>query len=222
MLSALVITGTIAGRAGMRELAGRMFRWRVNPVWHLLAWLSPVALFAIAAVIARLIWGVWPDLGKFGQTEEYPQLPILVYWAANLLFYGWGEETGWRGFALPRLQKQHNAFTATFILSIFWAIWHLPLFWSIDGFMKMGAGGAIGWYFSILLGAVLLAWMYNRTQGSILIVAVFHATIDIVFSSPISGEFATILGMLMTLWGITMLLLYRPARLTHGLQQVPE
>lgn len=128
MLAAIIVTGIIAGRAGIRELAGRMFRWRVGIAWHLIAWFSPVVLFAIAAVIVRVVWGAWPDLSRFGQTEEYPQLPLLIYWAANIFFYGWGEETGWRGFALPRLQKSHSAFAATFILSIFWALWHLPLF----------------------------------------------------------------------------------------------
>jgi uncharacterized protein len=222
MLAALIVTGLSAGKAGIHELLRRMFRWRVNLGWHLIAWFSPVVLFGMAAVIVRVVSGIWPDLSQFGRTEEYPQLPLLVYWAAGLFFYGWGEETGWRGFALPRLQKDHNALAATFILSLFWALWHLPLFWFIDGFMKMGTGGVLGWYFSILLGAILLTWLYNGTQGSIWIVAVFHTMVDIVFNIPISGNFAAILGMLMTLWGIAMLFLNRPARLSRSLKQVPE
>lgn len=220
LLAAMIVTALTSGRAGIQELAGRMFRWRVNSVWHLIAWFGPVALFAIAAIIVQVVSGTWPVLSRFGQTEEYPQLPLLVYWVAALVFYGWGEETGWRGFALPRLQNRHNALAATFILSLFWALWHLPLFWFIDGFMRMGMGGAMGWYFSIFLGAVLLTWLYNSTQGSILIVAVFHAMVNIVFDSPLSGDFAMILGMLMTLWGILVLLLYKPARLSRSLKHV--
>jgi membrane protease YdiL (CAAX protease family) len=222
LFAALIVTGITTGRTGILELAKRMFRWRVNLVWHLIAWFSPVVLFIIAAIIARIVWGTWPALSRFGQTAEYPQLALLVYWAAALFFYGWGEETGWRGFALPKLQKNHNALTSTFLLSIFWALWHLPVFWFVDGFMKMGIGGAIGWYFSILLGAVLFTWLYNSTTGSILIVAVFHATMNIVFDSPFSGDFATVLGMLMTVWGIAMLFFYRPTWQSGRLKPVLE
>ena len=75
-----------------------------------------------AAYAVRLVWDVWPDFRLFGRTEEYPQLPLLVWWAANIFFYGFGEEVGWRGFALPRLQKKYNALTATAFLSVFWTI----------------------------------------------------------------------------------------------------
>jgi uncharacterized protein len=211
MLAAIIVIGLISGGNGIREHIRQMFHWRVRMTWHLLAWFGPVVLFVIAAVIVRITGGTWPELSQFGRTEEYPELPLVVYWMANMLFYGWGEETGWRGFALPRLQKNHNPLTATFILSVCWALWHLPLFWCAAGFMEMGLGGAIGWYFSLLLGAVLLTWIYNGSKGSILIVAIFHGVLNIVFSSPFSGNLATIMGMLMTLWGVIVLLAYKPA-----------
>ena len=222
MLAALIVTALSAGRAGLHELARRMFRWRVGLVWHLIAWFGLFALFLLASVILRIASGAWPDLSHFGQTKEYPQLPLLVYWAANLLFFGFGEETGWRGFALPRLQKHRSAFAATFLLSIARALWHLPLFWFVDDFMKMGLGGAFGWYFSILMGSVLLTWLYNSTRGSILIVAIFHTTVDIVFNSPASADLATVTGMLITLWGIAVLPVYRPAMLSRLGKQVLE
>src|SRR5512133_1378213 len=107
MLAALIVTAITAGKAGLRELAGRMSRWRVKLVWHLIAWFGPVVLFVIASTIIRVISGAWPDVSRFGQTKEYPQLPILVYWLANLFFFRFGEETGWRGFSLPRLQQRY-------------------------------------------------------------------------------------------------------------------
>lgn len=80
----------------------------------------------------------------------------------------------------------------------------------------MGLGRAMGWYFSILLGAVLFTWLYNSAQGSIWIAAVFHGTADIVFNSPSPGDFATVIGILMTLWGIVVLLVYGPATLSRS------
>ena len=220
--AAVLITGFIGGRTALQDLLRRMFQWRVRVTWHLIAWLSPLVVFAVACVIVRVTSGVWPDFSRFGQSEEYPRLPLLIYWVADILFLGWGEETGWRGFALPRLQKRYNALTATFILSIFWALWHLPLFWFIDGFMKMGFGGAIGWYFSILLSAVLFTWLYNSSQGSILIVAVFHGIADIVFDSPVSGNMAAMIGMLMTLLGVLVLVIYKPAALSRSGSRIVE
>ncbi len=222
MLAALIVTWMTTGKAGVGELWRRMVDWRVGLNWHAFAWFSPVVLFGVAAVIVRIIWGAWPDFSRFGQTEEFPQLPLLVYWAASILFYGWGEETGWRGFALPRLQKSRSALSATVILSLGWALWHLPLFWFVDGFMKMGLGGALGWYFSILLSSVLFTWLYNSTQGSILIVAVFHSTADIVFSTPSPGDLATVIGVLMTLLGIIVLLVFKPATLVRTGKHILE
>jgi membrane protease YdiL (CAAX protease family) len=220
LFAALLVTAITAGRTGIAELGQRMFRWWVSVGWHLIAWLAPVVLFGIAAVIVRFVRGGWPDLRLIGRTAEYPQLSLIVYWAAGLFFYGWGEETGWRGFALPQLQKNHNVLTATFLLSLLWAGWHLPLFWCVDGFMQMGIGGGIGWYFSILLGAVLMTWLYNGTQGSILIVAIFHTMVNVVFDSPFPGDFTAVLGMLMTLWGIAMLFVQKPARESAQLKPI--
>ena len=211
MMAAITVTGITTGYTGLHELTGRMFRWRVGISWHIVAWFSPVILYIVASVIIRIVWGMWPDFSRFGQTDEFPQLPLLAYWIANILFYGWGEETGWRGFALPRLQKGRSAWFATVILSIFWAIWHLPLF----GFaMSMNLGEAVGWYVSILLGAVIFTWLYNSARGSILIAAIFHGTADIVFTSPSPGDLATIIGVLMTLWGITIFFVCKPATLS--------
>ena len=86
----------------------------------------------------------------------------------------------------------------------------------------MGLSGAVAWYFSILLGAVLFTWLYNSTQGSILIAAVFHGTADIVFNSPSPGDLATVIGVLMTLWGIIVLLAYKPATLSRSGMHIIE
>ncbi len=92
-----------------------MFKWRVSIVWQVIAWLSPLLLFLAAVLVTG--WNHW-DLQSFGQSDEYPELPALVYWLASILFYGWGEETGWRGFALPYLQTRQSALQATYDLGV--------------------------------------------------------------------------------------------------------
>lgn len=162
-------------------------------------------MYPIGILIVRSIWGSWPEPSQFGQSQEFSELPILVYWMATILCYGWGEETGWRGFLLPMLQNRMSAFWATMLITPVWAVWHLPLFFFIDGYMSMGAGDALGWLFSILTGAVLMTWLFNSAKGSILIVAVFHGVLDVVFNSPSPGDLALVLGVLITLWGIAIL-----------------
>ena len=202
LVSAFVMTGLLSGRSGLRDLLGRAFRWRVASGWHLLAWFGPAALYAIAAVVVRLVWREWPQLSQFGHSEEFAQLAMPVYWVLSIVCYGFGEEVGWRGFALPRLQQKYSGLTSAVILSLFWAVWHLPVFWFSVGMSKMGPAEIVGWYFSLLTGSVLLTWMYNGARGSVLIVAVFHAMLDVAMTSPSPGSLSTVMGALLTIWGV--------------------
>lgn len=220
LLAALLVTGIIAGREGLRELATRVFKWRVGPHWYLFAWLAPVVIYLIGAIVVRLVWGEWPDFRLFGRTNEYPQLPLLIWWAANIFFYGFGEEVGWRGFALPRMQKEYNALAATAILSVFWTCWHLPLFLFIPGYMKMGLGDFMGLGLSFFLGAVIFTWLYNSTKGSILIAAIFHGASDIAFTTPSPGQLDVVAGILMTVLGTVVLLTHSPAALSRSGKQI--
>ena len=221
-LAAFLITAIISGREGLGELVTRILKWRVGTRWHLFVWLAPVVIYLVSTVVVRLVWGEWPDFRLFGRTNEYPQLPLLVWWAANIIFYGFGEEIGWRGFALPRMQKKHNALVATAILSVFWPIWHLPLFWFIPGYMKMGLGDFMGLSLSFFLGAVIFTWLYNSTKGSILIAAIFHGAMDIAFTTPSPGNLDVVIGILMTVLGIIILLTHKPATLSRSEKQVME
>jgi membrane protease YdiL (CAAX protease family) len=210
-LAALIMTRVCSGSVGLRDLLRRIFEWRVALRWHVIAWLSPFLLFFLAVLFTG--WNSW-EPQSFGRSAEYPELPSLLYGVVSILFYGWGEETGWRGFALPHLQTHQSALKATVILSLGWALWHLPLFGFTPGFSRMGVAEVLGWYFSILTGAIILTWLTNSTRGSILIAAIFHGTIDIVFVSPASPSIDNALGALITVWGIAVLVIARPQYLS--------
>ncbi|MGE5591904.1 MAG: type II CAAX prenyl endopeptidase Rce1 family protein [Bacillota bacterium] len=179
LASAFAVTGLASGRAGLRELLGRLLRWNVPAGWHLLAWFGPAALYAVGAVVLRVVWGQWPPFSQFGRSEEFAQLAVPVYWVLSILSYGFGEEVGWRGFALPRLQQKYGQLASAVILSLIWALWHLPVFAFSTGMSQMGPAEIFGWYISLLTGSVLLTWMYNGARGSVLIVAVFHAALNV-------------------------------------------
>jgi membrane protease YdiL (CAAX protease family) len=114
------------GRTG--ALSSQATAWRGRGRWLALATLGPLAMFLMAVVVARLVGGQWPALDRFGASTEYPALPIVTYWLANLVFYGFGEEVGWRGYLQPTLEQRCPVLGAAAILSVIWALWPLPLF----------------------------------------------------------------------------------------------
>ena len=153
-------------------------------------------------------------------TKEFPQWSLLSFFFYNLIFFGLGEEVGWRGFALPRLQNKMNALTSSIILTIFWALWHLPLFFYRPGYTIMEWTGILGWVFSLLTGSVLLTWLYNSSKASILICAVFHSTIDIAFTADISNKnIVNYMGLLITVWGILTIIIFKSKNLSMNIRE---
>ena len=89
------------------------------------------------------------------------------------LFIGLGEEPGWRGFALPRLQKQRTPLIASLILAAIWALWHLPLMGN-----EFPAAIIPAFLMSLLGGTLIQTWLFNRTKGSVFAQMLFHATVN--------------------------------------------
>jgi membrane protease YdiL (CAAX protease family) len=204
--AALVVTAVVAGRSGLADIWRRTVAWRGRLGWLALAVFGPLAVFAAAVLAARVVEGVWPDLSRFGASTEYAMLPLGVFWVANLLFYGFGEEIGWRGFAQPTLQRTHSALKAAIIVSVIWAAWHLPLFGITATYRAMPAIGFLGFFFSMLTASFLLTWLYLRCRGSILVVAAFHASFDIATTTPTTTKILPMLmGGLITLVGLAVI-----------------
>jgi membrane protease YdiL (CAAX protease family) len=181
--AALIVAAASRGAPGLRELAGRMFRWRIGLRWLLVALLSPLAFFLASAVLARLFTELWPALDRFGHVAEFPHLNWLAGWALWTVAFGFGEETGWRGFALPRLQRDRTARSATLLLGAAWCLWHLPSFFY--NYPGLNLFGVVAFVVSLMSGAVVLTWLYNSTGGSILAAALWHGTFN---AATASGE----------------------------------
>jgi membrane protease YdiL (CAAX protease family) len=98
------------------------------------------------------------------------------------------EETAWRGFALPRLQKNHSALSASLILGLLWGLWHIPLF-LIPG-SAQEAYPFIGFILLILPTSILFTWIFNHTKGSVLIAGLFHGFYDatVVYLGVLTGD----------------------------------
>lgn len=220
MLAALIMTWVGGGRDGLRELWSRIIRWRAGRVAWLAAVGSPIALYVLAAIVSVAAGNPVPDLALFGQVNYLPYLGlgVLPLW---LITYGFGEEIGWRGFALPRLQNGRNALWASVILGVMWSAWHLPAFFYLDTYLAMGLGIFPMFALGILSGALLLTWLYNTARGSILIVAVWHGLFDLVSAGKAAdATMQTVMSIVIMVLAVVVVIVFKPANLSREPRQV--
>lgn len=215
LLAALITTGIADGTDGLRELFQRIIKWRVGLGWVLVAAFSPLALFAIAAgVVVVGLGDAPPDLSLLGTITFMPYLG-LAGWVFWILTAGFGEESGWRGYALPKLQSHMSALSATLIVTFFWVGWHLPRFFYYGAYMTLGFSVLPLAAHGFLALAIVLTWLYNSTRGSILMAALFHGGYNFWLASPAAGGFITsTIDALFIIWAVAVVVVFGSANLS--------
>jgi membrane protease YdiL (CAAX protease family) len=187
-LVAVGLTLISEGGRGLRRLLRGLLKWRVHVAWYGFVLLWPAALSLAATGVSVVFGSPTPDFSHPPFTEEYP-LPLelggiapwsfipLVFLQYLLISSPMGEEIGWRGYALPRLQSSLTALSASMVLGVVWGVWHLPLA------LTRGhpiSDGFFGWFvLGIVADAVLFTWLYNSTGGSLLLAVLFHTSIAV-------------------------------------------
>lgn len=214
-VAAFVVTAVMGGRAGVRGLLSRMARWRVAPRWYVAA-LSPLLFFGAAAVALRLTGRGWPDPGELGRFSGLPAVGALAMWAL-LLVTAYAEETGWRGFAVPTLERDHGMLRTALIVGTVWALWHVPSLVVIQNYRDLGMKVLPGFLIGILAGSVFLTWLYDATK-SVLIVALWHATYNLVAGTAAAhGVVAAVVSMAVIVWAAAIAMRQRRAGRRHEL-----
>jgi uncharacterized protein len=173
LVAALIVIPITQGWAGLQDLGGRMIRWRVGWIWYALAIGLPLAVFLLIVGLNVALGAGAPSLAQFS-----PWYVVIVVFAVRLidpLDGPLGEEPGWRGFALPRLQTDRSSLLATLILALLVAVWHAPLLlpqfeFGIHPIELLATFAITFWY----------AWLFNRTGGSVLMTVVAHSTQGII------------------------------------------
>jgi membrane protease YdiL (CAAX protease family) len=173
-VAATILTGRRAGRPGLRRLYGRLRLWRVGR-WWLPALLIQPCVLVLSALVDRAV----------GSGDPVPVAPGLsvVSVLASVVFLAvaaTGEELGWRGLALPALQARSGAVTASVVLALVTATWHLP-YWILQGALAEHGGGylALNYLFFVAL-TFQLTWLVNHARGSVAIAVAFHVSFNIV------------------------------------------
>jgi membrane protease YdiL (CAAX protease family) len=169
LIAALTVAGFAQGWSGVRELLARMVRARFGLKWYAVIFGLPV-LFCAAAIAIMAAFGKSVPLPAATAWREMPDRFLFIF-----LFIGLGEEPGWRGFALPRLQQRHTPFVASLIIAPIWALWHLPLMGNEFPLAVVPA-----FLISLAGGTLIQTWLFNRTNGSVFAQMLFHATVNTV------------------------------------------
>jgi membrane protease YdiL (CAAX protease family) len=173
LLPAFVVSSALFGRASVRNMLGSLVRPKGRLVYYLIAMFAFPAIHFIGVVVTNVLHGeAWFPSTDIGSTLAFT---VVVSFASVLFFTGGiNEESGWRAFGQARLQQRYSPLVANLILWFFLLIWHIP-----NDIVQYQQGG----YLLVRIGlypfiTILLGWIYNRTGGSILAPAIFHASMN--------------------------------------------
>lgn len=178
-IAAVIVTQVVHGKSGVQDLFKTLIQWRVGLVWYIAAVFGPLFILLAGQLLTNLL--------GFSATTTQAQgdlIPLAISALIMALLANPWEELGWRGFALPRLQKRYDAVLATLIVGVLWGLWHLPLFFWIGN--PMSGYPFLPWFIGTVAGALIYTWLYNSTKGSVLLVALFHVALN-TFGVFISG-----------------------------------
>jgi membrane protease YdiL (CAAX protease family) len=159
----------------VRSYMASLIRFRGVWGWSLLAMLLFPALVLLSLLVSHLIGRQPFQLSLVPETGlVLIGLIVVKFFYQFFFFNATGEETGWRGFALPRLQALTSPLVACLVLNFFWGPWHVFLWW-LEGRPVFSAEFWAQTFLELFAATVTLCWFYNRSRGSILVAGIAHA-----------------------------------------------
>jgi membrane protease YdiL (CAAX protease family) len=222
-VSAFIVTGVTEGKVGVVRLLRRCVRWRIGVQWYLFILIGiPIIVLLGAIVVPGAFAAFNPVVAPL--LAAYPLAFVVTFFLGGPL----GEEPGWRGFALPRLQSRMGPLRGSVILGVLWALWHFPLFWS-GVWTPPTIPNMIMFIVMITALTIIMSWVFNHARGSVLITMLMHASFNTfankiaapLFPAPILNEY----GLLPVTIGFTVtalvLIVVTRGRLGYGSSAVP-
>lgn len=202
----LVIAFVLKRKGGIRQLLKGWLKIKVPVFWYLVA-ITPVGLAVLSMFIYKLLYGVNPV-----SEIVFDPISMLALLVISTITGATGEELGWRGFALPRLQTRMSALNASLLLGIIWTMWHLPLWFAGLGYEKIPfAAYAI----LVMSYTVLITWACNNSRGSMVIVTLFHLMMNVAMNI-LEIQALFVYALLVLSLTCFVVFLYGPSRLSKA------
>ncbi|MFC2066572.1 CPBP family intramembrane glutamic endopeptidase [Chloroflexota bacterium] len=186
--AALILTSKKNGWDGAKKLLGRAFDLRriVRKIWY-----APT-LFLVPFVFF-LALGLMVLIGKPIPAAQFPVVALPVLFIVFFIM-ALGEEVGWMGYAFEPMQGQGNAFKATLVLGLIWAVWHLPLYIFLIADPVFIVAQVL-----LLVGLRFLhVWIFNNTGKSVFATILFHAVYNATNGALPNYQVSTPLGIVIT------------------------
>lgn len=162
-IAAFTLVASTGGLTGLRRYLGRALLWRCDAAWYAFLFIGiPLIFIGGSALRGNLL------------TEPFPFASLQTLLVALVLaaIKGPIEEFGWRGLALPLLQRKFAPIWAGLILGVIWGLWHLPAF-LLSG-TQQSEWSFTAFFAGCLAISVIATALFNRSRGSILLSVFFH------------------------------------------------
>lgn len=210
-LAGILVTALFRGKNGLQDLFARTVKYKLPVKWYLFIVAIPLLLSLASLALGYVVGGLQPIQFNF----LVPLSLFIPFFLYMIIFTGLQEELGWRGYALPELQKKYTAEKSSWILGIAWGLWHLPA----NLAMPFLAGELTIPFVAIMLLAltlgivgwtIVITWFYNNTN-SVFLIILLHGMFNTLQSYLILSSSNPVAPMLITIlpWVLAHYLLKR-------------
>ncbi|HSI67841.1 MAG TPA: CPBP family intramembrane glutamic endopeptidase [Planococcus sp. (in: firmicutes)] len=199
-IAAFILVWRYYGLRGIGSFLRRLTLWRMSLAWWLFLIFGTAALFYLASAITGTISDPFP------YNPWHAVMPALVL----MLLLGPVEEFGWRGLALPLLQRRFTPFWASIILGIIWGIWHLPAF--LIGGTPQSEWVFVPFFIAAIALSIIMTAIFNESKGSILTAALFHFQLN----NPIWPDAQPWDTILFSIVAVVIVIFKRRTMFTHS------
>jgi membrane protease YdiL (CAAX protease family) len=200
---AFVISAAYSRIPAVRSCLSSLLRLRGVCGWALLGLAGATSVVVLSIPIGSLLNGKPISAYRFPEASLALLGLVSIKFFKQLLFFNaTGEEVGWRGFVLPRLQARTSPLIAALSIGVFWTVWHL-FGWQAEGRAVLTLSYWAMMFPGHMLFSVLIVWLFNRSRGSILVAGVTHAALNTAQAFLPSDAW----GMIVVMLGIALVLI---------------
>jgi len=191
------------GKEGFLKLLKKGIKYKFEPKYYLYLLIMPVIL-SITFLISKLFFTINIEMSLLEKPGLIPLVFIYIFFLGGPL----GEEFGWRGYALPKLNMIFKPLYSSLIIGIIWSIWHLPLFYMQD--TVQNDINFFGYTLFTILITVIITIIFIKSGGSILAAILFHTATNLSWGVfPLFYQMGTALIALILLMLTTGFLVYK-------------